>query len=264
MLSLKMLTSTWLLVLLSCLALAADQSVSHLGHWNTTDLARIITTSQAVKKPGERIVALSGHFMATPYGANTLIGDLHTAEQLVINLAEFDCFTFLDTVEALRHAADLADFSEQLKQVRYRGGQVTYADRRHFFSDWVAQESTRVSDVTAAIGQGRAQTVVKQLNLKPDGTHWLPGLDVTRRTVTYIPTEAIDREVLSALQAGDYVGVYSDLDGLDVSHTGLLVQGKDGFMLRHASSRYNARRVVDVDLPEFLQGKPGLVVYRAR
>jgi hypothetical protein len=261
----KLLISTvFIFFLSSCLALGADRNPVDLGRWNNTELTQIITSAQLIAAPGDRIVALSDHFMATPYVADTLIGDPHTAEKLVINLAGFDCFTLLDVIEALRRAADLNDFPEQLRQVRYRGGQVAYANRRHFFSDWVAGDTARIADVTAAVGQGRSQVVVKQLNLKSDGTEWLPGLQVTRRDVTYILTHKIDREVLSALQAGDYIGVYSDQAGLDVSHTGLVVPGKEKLMLRHASSRNSVRRVVDDDLLEYLQGKQGLVVYRAR
>ena len=75
-------------------------------------------------------------------------------------------------------------------------------------------------------------------------------------------TRAIDAQMLSLLQNGDYVGVYSELAGLDVSHTGLIVKSKDQVMLRHASSRRGVERVVDEELITYLQGKPGLVVYR--
>ena len=92
----------------------------------------------------------------------------------------------------------------------------------------------------------------------------MPEIPVSGREITYIPTNKIDREVLSALQAGDYVGIYSTHAGLDVSHTGLVVKGKDSVILRHASSREKVRRVVDVDLLEYLQGKSGLVVYRVK
>jgi N-acetylmuramoyl-L-alanine amidase-like len=250
--------------LMSCSALGADRKLVNLGRWSATELAQIITSARRIEAPGERIVALSRHFIATPYVADTLIGGPQTAEQLVIDLAGLDCFTLLDVVEALRRAADLADFPEQLRLVRYRNGRVAYAERRHFFSDWVAGDAARIADVTAAVGQGRTQAVVKQLNLKRDGTYWLPGIPVTRREVSYIPTGKIDRDLLSALHSGDYVGIYSDSDGLDVSHVGLIVQGKDHIMLRHASSLSSAKRVVDVDLLEYLQGKPGLVVYRVK
>jgi hypothetical protein len=253
-----------ILCLISSAALAADRPLVDLGRWNESDLAQIITAAWRIEAPGERIVTLSRHFLETPYAADTLIGGPQQAEQLVVNLAGFDCFTLLDTVEALRRAADPADLQEQLRQVRYRGGQVAYAKRRHFFSDWVAGEAGMIADVTAAVGQARTRVVVKQLNLKNDGSHWLPGIPVARREISYIPGDTIDRELLSSLQAGDYLGIYSEQAGLDVSHTGLLVKAEDGVMLRHASSRSSVRRVVDEDLLTYLQGKPGLVVYRVR
>ncbi len=250
--------------LMSCVALGADRNLVNLGRWSKAELAQIISTAHRIDGPGDRIVALSRHFIDTPYVADSLIVDPQKGERLVINLAGFDCFTFLDVVEALRRSSDVADFPEQLKSVRYHDGLVTYVKRRHFFSDWVAADAAMVADVTAKVGQGRAQVVVKQLNRKSDGAHWLPGIPVTRREMSYIPTRKIDRKALSALQAGDYVGIYSAHAGLDVSHTGLIVKGKDSVMLRHASSRDNVRRVVDVDLLEYLQGKPGLVVYRVK
>lgn len=261
----KLLTSTlFVLFLLSSSVHGADRTPVNLGRWNNAALTEIIIASHQMAAPGDQLVELSSHFIGIPYAAGTLIGDAQTPEQLVINLAGFDCFTLLDVIEALRRAADFDDFPEQLKQVRYRNGQVTYENRRHFFSDWVTGDSARVSDVSATVGQGRSRVVGKRLNLKSDGTAWLPGIPVTQRDITYIPTNTLDHEVLSALQPGDYVGIYSEQAGLDVSHTGLLVPGAGGFLLRHASSRNSVRRVVDDDLLEYLQGKPGLVVYRAR
>ena len=255
------LTVILLLALCACARPAADRQFAP-GPWNRGELARLITELRPLP-PGERIVHISHLFLGAPYAANTLRGGPQQAEQLVVNLAEFDCFTLLDTIEALRRAATPADFPEQLKQVRYRGGKVAYASRRHFFSDWVAADSAGMSDVTAAVGQGRARVVAKQLNQKEDGSLWLPGLPVTGRDVTYIPTVKIDRVVLSALQAGDYVGIYAAHQGADVSHTGLIVKTGARVLLRHASSSPGVRRVVDVDLLAYLQGKPGLVVYRA-
>lgn len=248
--------------LLSSAALAAEPGQVNLGRWSDAELAQVISTAHRLDTPGAQIVAISLHFVAAPYAADTLIGGPQTAEQLVVHPAGFDCFTLLDTIEALRRASDPADFAEQLREVRYRAGQVSYLARRHFFSDWVAGDTGPIVDVTAAVGQGKAQTVVKQLNLKGDGRHWLPGLPVVPRKISYIPVAEIDRQLLSALQPGDYLGIYSHHAGLDVSHTGVLVNDGERFLLRHASSRIGVRRVVDVDLLEYLQGKPGLVVYR--
>ncbi|NIQ11455.1 MAG: DUF1460 domain-containing protein [Gammaproteobacteria bacterium] len=260
---LRILQSTIILGLLSCVALSADQTFDP-GPWSTTELEQIIAASRHIDAPGERIVSLSRHFIDTPYVEDTLVGNPDTAEQLVINLAGFDCFTFLDTVEALRRTSEIVHFPEEMKEVRYRGGKVAYTNRRHFFSDWVVGTETMVQDVTQEVGQGSAQVVIKQLNLKSDGTHWLPEIPVVKREITYIPVSRINQDVLSALESGDYVGVYTDRAGLDVSHTGLIVKAENRLMLRHASARNSVKKVVDVDLLEYLQGKPGLVVFRAR
>jgi hypothetical protein len=167
-------------------------------------------------------------------------------------------------VEALRRASSAENFPTQLKNVRYRGGKVSYLTRRHFFSDWVSGNSTPVNDVTAEIGQGDVRVAVKQLNRRGDGSHWLPGITLTTREILYIPTDKINVELLAALHSGDYVGIYSEHAGLDVSHTGLIVKSEGKVMLRHASSHRGAERVVDEELLGYLQGKPGLVVYRVK
>ena len=253
-----------LLFFMSGVTMAAEQNLTNSGRWSEAELTRIIASARQIDNPGKRIVALSSHFIDAPYVPDTLIGGPQEAEQLVLSMTEFDCFTLLDVIEALRRASDANDFPEQLKQVRYRTGMVRYENRRHFFSDWIAEDDSVVSDVTAVVGQRRVKSVIKQLNLKSDNSYWLEGIDVAAREVTYIPASQIDTEVLSALQAGDYVGIYSDHAGLDVSHTGLIVKNKGNVMLRHASSRSGVGKVIDENLPGYLEGKSGLVVYRVK
>ena len=261
---LKLFTSLIFMLHFMCgVTLSAETELVDLGRWNDVELEKIIISVNQIDNPGDRIVALSSHFVDTPYAANTLIGGPQETEQLVINLTGFDCFTFLDVVEALRRTSDAEDFPVQLKKVRYREGTVVYEKRRHFFSDWVTGSAAVIHDVTAEVGQGRAQNMSKQLNRKSDGTLWLPEIPVTPREIIFIPSGKIDTKVLSRLQSGDYVGIFSTHAGLDVTHTGLIVKSKDNIMLRHASSRSSVKRVVDEDLLDYLQGKPGLVVYRA-
>ncbi len=253
--------SLFMLYLLLNVVTAASAADMNFGRWSEVELEALIASRNMSDNPGAQIVALSGHFIDTPYSENTLIGGPDTAERLVLNLEGFDCFTFLDVIEAFRRAGDLQDVTEQLKKIRYIDGLVSYANRRHFFSDWAAS-GVEIKDVTAEVGQGRAQTVTRQLNLKSDGSLWLPGLAITPRQITFIPTAGIDAEILSALQPGDYIGLFTSLAGLDVSHTGLIVKKNGKVFLRHASSRKETRRVVDEDLLAYLQDKPGLLVYR--
>ena len=256
-----LMTTMLMFYFMLCVALAADATPVDVGRRDHSELSQIITSASLLDKPGDRIAAISSHFLDSPYAAGILTGGPQEKEQLVINLAAFDCFTFLDVVEALRRASNADDFPAQLQQVRYRDGKVAYTHRRHFFSDWVA-DGTLISDVTAEVGRGRAEISGKQLNRRSDGTDWLPGIAVTPRNIHYLPTSGIDAELLSGLQSGDYVGIYSELAGLDVSHTGLIVKSNGTTMLRHASSRSGVERVVDEELLTYLQGKPGLLVYR--
>lgn len=218
--------------------------------------------SASQHEKGARIIALSEAFLGTPYAENTLIGGPTHPEQLVTDLSRLDCFTFLDVVEAMRRTTNDTEFVTQLRQVRYRGGLVDYVHRRHFFSDWVADSDTRVVDMSRAVGQERTVQSAKLLNLRKDGSFWLPGLDVTERRIDYIPAVQVDDQILGLLQSGDYIGVFSHEDGLDVSHTGIVVKEGGRVYLRHASSRAGVRRVVDEELLAYLEGKPGIVVYR--
>ena len=254
--------SLYLLLYVSCAgsALADDGNKDPLQQISLVE--SILQQSAVSKAPGARIVSISSHFLGAPYVANSLIGGPAEAEQLVTRLDGFDCFTFLDTVEALRRSADAADFPVQMMQVRYRDGMVSYENRRHFFSDWVSDQGSPVKDVTAIVGQGRERHVLKQLNAKQAGVLWLDGVDVVPRTIAYIPASKLDAKLLDALEAGDYVGVFSPLPGLDVSHTGLIVEADGTIMLRHASSRGGVERIIDEELVTYLRGTTGLIVYR--
>ncbi|MGD9343561.1 MAG: DUF1460 domain-containing protein, partial [Desulfuromonadales bacterium] len=96
-------------------------------------IEKILRESAGSRSPGERITSISRHFLDTPYVANSLVGSPAETEQLVLRLDGFDCFTLLDTVEALRRSDAVGDFPVQMVLVRYRNGEVSYANRRHFF-----------------------------------------------------------------------------------------------------------------------------------
>ncbi len=256
-------TAFFMLILASLSTRVSHAEIVVPGPWNEAALVQLVSSVQPIDKPGDVIVALSDHFKDSPYAENTLHGGPDEPEELVINLSAFDCFTFLDVVEALRRTSRYEDFSDNLKAVRYLDATVAYEKRRHFFSDWLVGD-VPIKDVTVRIGKGRTLTVNKHLNLKSDASLWLAGIGVSARSVHYLPTRSVDEKILSALRPGDYVGVFSPLDGLDVSHTGIIVKDKGQTLLRHASSRSETGRVVDEALLPYLKGKPGLVVYRVK
>ena len=219
----------------------------------------VLRKARSIEDEGERAAFISSKFIDTPYGENTLMGGPSTQEVFTVNLEAVDCFTFIEYVEAMRPAKDFQGFIENLKKVRYRSGNVSYEDRNHFFTDW--REYGLIRDVTAQVGGDFTLKAEKTLNEKGDGTCLLPGITPVKRTVDYIPSEAVGETVSGRLKAGDYAGIYSDVGGLDVSHVGVVVMTEGKIVFRHASSV--AGKVVDEDFRIYLKGKPGLVILRA-
>ncbi|WP_442780015.1 DUF1460 domain-containing protein [Enterobacter cancerogenus] len=214
------------------------------------------------QKHGEIISRVSSAFLGTPYQADTLIGGPDTPEALVANFNGVDCFTLVDYVEALTRSHDKTTFLHNLAEVRYTHGNVDYLSRRHFFSDWFATRPRNARDVTPDISPDYV-VVDKQLNRKPDGSEYIPGLGIHHRKINYISGNAITQQVLDRLKTGDYVGVYSPLEGLDVSHVGIVVRHDGQVWFRNASSLDANRKVVDSAFLEYMRAKPGIVVLRA-
>lgn len=252
------------IAILSCLfalgsANAQDEKII-LGKWYKYELNNIIHQASQIKDDGERIRFLSEKFLGTPYVGGTMLGDKYETEILVINLAGLDCLTYLDYIEAMRRSDSFDTFKQNVKKVRYKGGVVAYHTRRHFFTDWISPRI--IQDATYQVGGYKVKDVDKELNQKEDGTFYLPGLPVVTRTISYIPSSSIDDTLLDRLQTGDYVGIYSPLSGLDVSHTGIIIKKAGRVYLRHASSKKQNMKVVDEDLLTYMESKPGLVVLR--
>jgi hypothetical protein len=107
-------------------------------------------------------------------------------------------------------------------------------------------------------------TLVKNLNQKSDGSSYLPGLKNVQRSITYLPSDFIDDKVLAQLHTGDYIGIYTHLAGLDVTHTGIYIMTENGPVLRNASSRKENMQVVDSPFMDYVQATPGIVVFRAK
>ncbi len=233
-----------------------------LGLWTGEKIDELLSGMSLIKEEGERISAISEKFLKTPYAESTLLGDMKTPEALVIDFEGLDCFTFLDYVEAMRLSESFAAFKKNLKRVRYRCGIVAFDHRNHFFTDWAVFNGRFVTDITSHTGGDKSRTVSKILNLEADGKPFLPGIQARRREVTYIPAALVDASVMANLKKGDYVGIYTESAGLDVSHVGIIVQIGDGLVIRHASSRDQVRMVADEDLRRYLTDKPGLIILR--
>ncbi len=225
------------------------------------DSALTVARDTSGANPAERSERLSRQFLGTPYGADTLVGSATVPEQLVAELERVDCFTLADYVEALKRSTSRDQFVNALIRVRYKDNAVGFATRKHFFTDWAAAAPAIATDITATLSPDAVE-VTKHLNRKDAGGVYLPGLPVVSRTVAYLPSAAVDDDVVKQLRTGDYVGAYAEDGGLDVTHVGIYVAGPNGPVLRNASSLKANEKVVDSPLSDYLRTVPGIVVLR--
>lgn len=210
---------------------------------------------------GETLSRVSSAFLGTRYQANTLAGGPTIPEALVVNFNGVDCFTFADYIEALSRSRDRQSFINNLARIRYVNGRVDYLSRRHFFSDWFATVPRNALDITPELSP-LYRTVQKQLNRKSGGV-FISGLAVRPRNINYIPGKVVDAQLLEKLKDGDYVGIYSPLPGLDVTHVGIVVRREGRIWFRDASSTISERKVIDSPFLAYVRSKPGIVVLRA-
>lgn len=249
-------------LLATAISVSAEEEYINLGNWTEPKLDTLMEKKSNKTGAPEQIAFLSAEFLGTPYKDHTLTGDKNTPEVFTINLAGMDCFTYIDYVEALRVSKNFPEFKDSIQNIRYEDGEVAFKNRNHFFTDWPVNNPTHVKDVTRDIGGDRAAAINKNLNVKKDGSYYLPGIEPKEREIYYLPSDTIDAETMEKLNTGDYVGIYTELPGLDVTHTGIVIKKDGRAYLRHASSRSVNEKVVDEDLLEYIQNKPGLVVFR--
>ena len=89
----------------------------------------------------EKVVAIGRYFLETPYVGGTL--DINPQEELVVNLREFDCVTFVDNVIALARLdkyeeQSIPQFQKNLQEIRNRNGKIVdYTSGLHYSSDWL-------------------------------------------------------------------------------------------------------------------------------
>jgi hypothetical protein len=221
------------------------------------------------------------HFSGVPYVANTL--EMEGKEALVINLRQFDCFTFIENVVVLAQLIEagkttFGDYTAQLERIRYRRGIVNgYSSRLHYFSDWLQdnEEKEILKDVTAEIG---GRSYIKAINFMTRHPEHYPHLKVdasyremlaveerlSGRPMCFIPKTGL-RQVEDRIKEGDIIGVTTGVDGLDVQHVGFALRVKKRVRLLHASTEEKKVVISESTLHHYLSKRKtctGVIVGR--
>lgn len=222
------------------------------------------TRSLHLLSESERALELAKFFYKTPYVGGTL--EKKGKEQLVVNLQELDCTTFLENVVVFSEITSASQISEanylkQLEALRYRKGRVNgYLSRLHYFSDWIYENQKKgfVEDITSEIGGEILSKKIDFMSTHVDAYEALKQdtslvqlirekeKEINKRKLYYIPENRIE-EIEKSVKSGDLIAITTKIKGLEISHVGIACQVNDRLHLIHASSK--AKKVVLSEKP---------------
>ena len=201
-------------------------------------------------------------FLGKPYVANTL--EITDEEMLVVNLREFDCTTFLETVIALTRTArsekpSFDAFLAELQQIRYRRGVTDgYASRLHYTSDWVYEneQNGRIRNLSAVLGGINEEKTIHFMSTHRDAYKHLKTDDAVLQEIVTVEKEINGRggfaylpkakiaSIASRIPHMAVIGFTTDIEELDISHVGFAFKKGDKLTFMHASS---AKKKVVID-----------------
>ena len=233
------------------------------------------------KSKGQEALTIfyANQLMNQPYVAHTLeIKD--KAEHLAINLQSLDCTTLVENCCALalttsHGSKSWKDYLSWLQKLRYDNGKIDgYKSRNHYFSQWI-QSGTRLGLVKEIVPPTSISVPMKlsltYMSDHPD-SYPLLKVDMNERkliaemekrasgaTIQYVPKERVGdcKKVLGHIKDGDIIAITTNKKGLDISHVGFAVWGKDGKLhLLNASSIHKKVVLEPMTLYEYMQKHP--------
>jgi len=239
------------------------------------------------KPIGDVIVEIGQSFIGTDYLAHSLETD--GDEQLVINLTDLDCTTFLENSLVLARCIKGVDtsfdnYQNELQFIRYRGGVIEgYPSRLHYFSDWIFDNVAKgvVEDVTKEIGGKKIKFKLNFMSTHPEsykqqkshqgGTDFIPIIKDQEKKISCREYYFIPKEELSPkekfIHNGDLLAITTTIEGLDIGHVGIAVKMDDGRIhLLHAPTENTKVQISEEPLSDYLmkyKRHSGVIVLRA-
>ena len=208
-----------------------------------------------------------------------------TEETLVVNLRGLDCTTFVENVLAFgqtlkKEQVSFQDFSENLKTIRYRDGELNgYPSRLHYFTEWIRNNEQKglVMDITSELGgeehkkavnfMGTHRSLYPFLSTDENYECHIGGRKKTWLMKVYAFYHRMKlKQRNKMIQSGDIIALATSIRGLDVTHTGIAIHQSDGRLhLLHASSKNGEVEVTQQPLVDYLKGikhNIGIIVAR--
>lgn len=273
----------WLLVFLGLFGACQDKQKQHSVKHRHDDSALVYSPEDSIiamniireleeeKKldAGALTLKVATYFLDVPYVAHTL--ETGAEEKMIINLREMDCTTLVENSLALARTIQHKNpsferFAKELELIRYRDGiRDGYPSRLHYFSDWIFDNDRKktVSDMSREIAHILYPNRVNFMSKHPDSYKVLsenPELveiisaqedSISFRMNWYIPKDKVP-DCESRFKDGDIVAITTHIDGLDVSHVGLISKEGQKVKMLHASSREKKVVITGGTLSDYL------------
>lgn len=257
---------------INCKAFTIEATRFHCNN-DTIKINTLLKEGVAAKlsTPNQYMSFFAEKLIGTPYVAHTLEGD---KEYLTINIDELDCTTFVETLIALTRSAMQSSptwytYASNLEKLRYHNGELNgYASRLHYISAWVMENTNRgyIKEVTSSLAHSDNQ--IKSLYFMSANRDKYPALADSANFAKIKQLESgynmhmmpfigknnlLKKEVIEDLKDGDIICLTTKLEGLDVTHLGIIkFVGKKPHLL-HASSKGKKVMIDKYDLYEMLR-----------
>lgn len=249
------------------------------------------TLKTSANSPDDRqslLLHIARSLRGVPYVAQTL--EANSTENLVVNLRQLDCTTYVENVLAVylcvkNGTYNYSDFKKYLRELRYVDGEVSYATRQHYFTEWIEENTSKgfVQELQSpnppftAIQNVSIDYMSKHSNSYPmlKGNPQMVGQitqmekKLTGRKYRFIPKTEIRNNKLyrQTIHDGDIIAITTKKAGLDTSHIGIAVWHKDGLHMLNASQIH--KKVVEepMTLYQYMQKHPsqtGIRIIRVR
>lgn len=230
-------------------------------------------------------------FCGKPYVAKTL--EVNSQEQLVVNLRQLDCTTFVETVFALclttkQGSVKWEDYCANLQKIRYENGKPEgYISRNHYFLWWTERNKakglvfTPLDDAIRRLESEKKRmpryvakqtikidymsthsSVYPMLKDKKEDIATIAAMEKQSagKTVFYIPAGSTGmsyKQLGGYVQEGDILAIATKKKGLDTSHIGIATWGKDGKLHLLNASQVRGKVVVEpMTLLQYMKKHP--------
>lgn len=264
---------TLLFIIIQFSAYAFSPSILRIHCTNdTTKIDSLLEAGKnsGIQKPNQLISFYGNLLIGTPYVAHTLEGD---KEYLTIDVDELDCTTFVETLIALARTtmdgrSSWRDYAKNLESVRYKSGNINgYASRLHYISAWISDNWTRgnLKEITQDLP--RFSYEIKTLDYMSKHRDSYPAL---KDSITFEEIKNAEnafrshrypiikktslqyKDMRTVFKDGDIIALTTKIEGLDVSHMGVIKYVNGAPHLLNASSINKKVEVSSQDLADML------------